>query len=371
MSTENDLNERLDHTFRAITPNPAPVEDAMLRGRAIRMRRRIATAVSVAAVAAIGALAVPALLPRHTAVQPATRPTVTVQPPGPHSAAGLVASGLVNDLPWQVFIYRPGTHSAPRGQQCFAALGAAFEAAPGEVQDCGPVSGWGNTTDPVSFLGASGGIAQAGLGRVRANVAYATVKLADGTVLTLQPVTVYGERYVAFAAPMTGGITSITAYSRAGEIATAIPFRIPQGPAIVSAWLRPGQQVPARVTKLIASGTTDGNVWSVTVHLGPWGSCLVSSGGGTSCVPVVSPLGMNILGWSSGSPAVVYGSAAASVDRVVIALSDGTTIPARVVQVGDQRFFAFAVGQGKSAKRWTAYDGSGKIVAAGKVPLSS
>src|SRR5215831_15875155 len=53
---ERDFAERLGGALRARVPSPAPVEAVLRKGRAIRVRRRIAAGVAAAAaVAAIGA----------------------------------------------------------------------------------------------------------------------------------------------------------------------------------------------------------------------------------------------------------------------------------------------------------------------------
>ena len=74
---ERDLHEQLEVAFGAITPRPAPVDGATRRGRAIRVRRRVAVVAGAAAVVAIGALAVPSLLHRSAAAGPWRRPAAT------------------------------------------------------------------------------------------------------------------------------------------------------------------------------------------------------------------------------------------------------------------------------------------------------
>jgi hypothetical protein len=98
----------------------------------------------------------------------------------------------------------------------------------------------------------------------------------------------YGTRAVAFAVPVRAKITDVTAYSRHGEIAFAVPFNWPGGTAWVISWLGPGQHQPARVSGLIGSGTVHGKAWSATAYLGPWGTCIVLAGGagpGGGCFP--------------------------------------------------------------------------------------
>ena len=94
VSDEHDLQDRLDQAFQAVTPRPAPLDQAVRQGRLIRLRRRLAATAGLAVVAA--GVAVPVLL-HQQAAQPALigprHPTVTVSPAGPHAPAGLIASG--------------------------------------------------------------------------------------------------------------------------------------------------------------------------------------------------------------------------------------------------------------------------------------
>jgi hypothetical protein len=122
----SDLRENLDSAFTAIDPGPAPVEAAMRKGGKIRNRRRAwAVAGSVAAIG-IAAACFPALARQQALPAPTTSHVrVTVNPPGPHSPAGLIASGTIGAGTWQWLVSKPGANDAPRGQQCFTAGGDA------------------------------------------------------------------------------------------------------------------------------------------------------------------------------------------------------------------------------------------------------
>jgi hypothetical protein len=210
-------------------------------------------------------------------------------------------------------------------------------------------------------------------GAVRANVSYVTVRLGDGTVLTLHPARVYGARVMAFAIPMGAPILSVTAYSPQGEIATAIPFNYPGGSASFGIWLRPGQHGLARASGLVGSGSYLGDTWSATAYLGPWGVCLYgkTGGGGSAgtCADIASPsgLGTSVMFWTGGVPAVAGGSASPPVVRVAVTAPGGTTTQVHPVTVGGIKFFAFPFGKGPKHWKWTAYDGSGHAVASGEV----
>jgi hypothetical protein len=370
---ERDLYERLDGAVETITPRPAPVDDAMRRGRAMKWRRRSVAAAGLAAVVAAGVVAVPTI--RHAATEnPATdHYTATVRPPGPRSPAGLIASGTVNGKRWQLVAHKPGTEGAGHGQQEVMASGPAF--GPTGLSASGPAFTMAHA-DPVTFAGFSAGPSQAAYGAVAADVSYVTVRLGNGTVLTLHPVRLYGVRLVAFAVPVGAPIASATAYSPRGEIATAIPFNDPGGMATFGTWLRPGQSGLARASGLVGSGSYLGKAWSVRAYLGPWGVCLAGQAAGTSassCAETTtgSELGTSVMFWTEAVPAVAAGSAAPSVVRVAVTSPDGKTTQVRPVTVGGLKLFAFPFGQGPRPWRWTAYDGAGHVVASDQVIQAS
>jgi RNA polymerase sigma-70 factor (sigma-E family) len=299
--------------------------------------------------------------------------TATVLPPDPHAPPGLIASGTVNGQDWQLVAGKPGSNGAPRGQQVIQTSGAAFgDGPPITVSPVFPPGGQA----PVLFGALAAGPVQVQFGAVQADVSYVTVRLGNGTALTLHPAGVYGARAVAFAIPVGASVVSATAYSQHGEIATAIPFNEPGGTASFGTWLRPGEHGLARSAGWIGSGTYLGGDWSVTAYLGPWGICLEGTAGGTgadSCVDTTSAsaLHTNVLFWTSGVPAVAGGSAAASVTRIVVTAPDGTTSQVSPVTVGGAKFFAFPMVKGLRPWKWTAYDGSGGVVASSQVvPLS-
>ena len=362
---ENDLREQLDRTFGPVTPSPAPIEDAVRRGKAIRGRRRAGAVASLAVVVAV-AVAVAVQPVQHSArkASPATgRYTATVHVPSPNAPAGAIAYGTVNGQWWELVASQPGTEGAGRGQQLVMASGTAF--GPGGLSYIEPPF-TADPSSPVALTALQSGTTQCQFGAVAADVSYVTVRLGNGIVLTLHPVTVFGARVVAFAVPASAEIVSATAYSAHGEIAAAIPFNDPIGGASFGLWLKPGQRQPARFSGRVASGTFDGKAWSATAYAGPWGVCVDSSGGGvggSSCVPVSSGLGTSVLFWTAGTPEVASGSAAAQVTRLVVTQPDGTTTQVRAVKVGGQKFFAFAMSAGHKKVRWAAYDGSGRLVA--------
>ena len=117
---ERDLRERLEAVFEAMSPHPAPVDDAIRGGRVIKRRRRMALAVGAGVVAVAGAVAVPSLVHQTASPAPAAPVksyTVTVQAPGPGAQPGLISSGTINGQRWSIRADRPGTGGAQPGQQ--------------------------------------------------------------------------------------------------------------------------------------------------------------------------------------------------------------------------------------------------------------
>jgi len=196
---------------------------------------------------------------------------------------------------------------------------------------------------------------------VNAAVRYVTVRLSDGEALTLHPVSVYGTRFVAYAVPRSLQVSSITASSARGDMASTIPFNAPDATLDTGVWLRPGQTGMHRATGLAGSGTAGGHAWSTTAYVGPWGECLVTRGNGgpsSVCDAVSAPQGTTVLGAASGPLAVVYGTAGPDVRHVIITLASGQTLRVQAVQVGEQRFFSYALLRGQHSVRWQSFNGA-------------
>ncbi|MGD0701538.1 MAG: hypothetical protein ABSA02_16850 [Trebonia sp.] len=245
----SDLRESLNRGFAAIEPGPVPVEAAMLAGKKIRNRRRAGLFLGAAAVVAAAAVGVP-VLAHEVALPspPASGVRLTVAPPGPSAPVGTIASGLVGTSPWSAVIEYPGTVKCLETGTGVAPVNCG---AGGRTQVLPTADG-----DPISITeyGVPNVAYQTGkftyiicFGLVQPDVVSAQVVLADGTVLTLDPVTVGGSRWVAFPTWEEAPIDKIIAYSRTGQIATAIVHSYGNGLAhfvtgarIFGPWRQPG-----------------------------------------------------------------------------------------------------------------------------------
>jgi hypothetical protein len=352
----SDLHEELNTALAAVEPGAAPVEAAMLTGRKIRNRRRAGLLAGAVAVVAAAVVGVPAFAHQEALPQPdAGHVRVTVNPPGPHSPAGLIASGLVGATPWNLSV------KSPNSKNC------EFSGAGLGLFGCGGLLGQASAADPIGFNGESAGNGAnpvyVSFGEVWKGVVSARVALSDGTTLTLHPVEVDGSRFVAFATPAHLAVDSVTVYSRSGELAVAIPFNAQDGFPTFNAWLRPGQARPPLFSGAFGSGMT------ATAYVGPWGTCVEADNTG-SCSLATGTLGITTLGTSEMGSTVsaVFGSAAESVSYLTITRKDGSTVRAAATAVGPQKFWAVPMSQAEqTGARWTAYDAAGKAVGSGSI----
>jgi hypothetical protein len=357
----SDLHEDLTTALGAVEPGAPPVEAAMLTGRKIKNRRRAGLLAGAVAVVVAVVVGVPAFTHQEALPQPTTRHVrVTVNPPGPHSPPGLVASGLIGSQPWDVVVRSPST-----GYCEVTGINLSFVACEGGL-------GQPDAADPIALDGSGGGTGNAlqyfaSYGAVRADVTSVRVVLSDGTVLDPRPTTVDGRRLIAFATPEGVPVESVTAYSRTGEIATAIPFNGPAGRSepTVTEWLRPGQAVPGRLSGTIGSGTANGQAWRAVAYLGPWGTCVAVDNSSFCFSPAQHPQ----TGAVGGSGSYEWGTAAEPVSYLMVTPKGGT-IPVRadVIAVGPEKFWAISLSKNEQlGGHFAAYDAAGKLVASGSL----
>jgi hypothetical protein len=354
---ERELRQRLGAALDTVAPRPAPVDAVVRQGRNFMIRRRIGVVAGIAATAAAVAVlgvAGPGWLHRQAGPPPAPA-LVTVVPPGPRAPAGLIASGVVGTRRWRVIVRKPTP-----GRLCIQAQGLY----------CGTVK---RATEPVNFeLGGGNGLLIQ-FGPVKRDVTRVDIRLTDGTVLALHPVRAYGRRFVAYAGPLHLEVAEATAYAGKTELGHAIPFDANWTPSFVR-WLRPGQTGPARATYKIGSGVTDGTAWSMSEYVGPWGRCFAGAEqydyctfGSGSTLSHGQLTSVRISPGPGGGAGLYTAAAAATVRKVRLALSDGTTISPPVVSAaGGQKFYAFGVRKALRVLRWTAYGASGQQIGSGK-----
>ena len=394
----NDLREDLDRALRTVTFSEAPVERAKRAGRRIRVRRRVAVLAGALAVAAVAA-GYPALT-RASAGPPApatgqrTTPAphqspfggdmvvtagpagnATQAPAGLTDSTGQVAAGAVGDMKWQLSVVPPGPKNPVHGDSCYTvAVSLGGSDMQGACNDIPAALGHGlGFGKPAAFTGLSDdGTTETTVGEATQDVAYFIVNFTDGQQLKLIPVTVGDHRYIAWMAPLSMRIQYVVAhlggpYVDDGQIAVAVPFEQPGQPPAFGLW-QDGQGGPPTDTQVIGHGTTGGHAWKATAYEGPWGTCFVTDPSGSECWQAQVLNTTTILGWGSASPAeLAFGSAAPGVASLRVTLSNGKTVTARPVGVGNEDLFAFPTGQGVSPTRWTAYNASGHQVGASAV----
>ena len=354
----SDLHDRLHSALATVEPGHAPVDAAMRAGTTIRRRRRaglVTATVGVAAVVAAAVVGVPALAHRAAPAPATSHLRVTVNPPGPHAAPGLIASGLIGRSRWNLSVASPKTKNCMFSgagvswYSCNGSIAPATAAQPINFEGMGGTAG--STPDDVSF------------GVVWAGLASARVTLSDGTVLTLRPTEIDGLRFVAFAAPSSLTVASVTAYEAdGGEIATAIPYQPPGGLPNFGSWQKPGQPLPARLNGTFPVAAATAQPSQVGAHLGPWGTCLYVGGDGYCYIPPWSPA----TGPFGFAGTYVVGTAANSVSYLIVTPKDGAAIRVPAVTVGQQKFWAVAVARpAQSTAHWTAYNAAGHPVASG------
>jgi hypothetical protein len=356
-SAEQELRKRLSAVLDEMTPGPAPVGVVIRRGRGVRRRRvaGAAAAVLAAAAAVAGFSWLGLRLPSQAPVAPRP-PVVTVVPPGPGAPAGQIASGTVGRAHWSARV------SAPRnGTTCLIASG-----------DTGRFCGL--STIPLSPAGLGGGMSAHGYeivgGPVEPGVTRVEVLLADGQRLVLHPAVAYGQRWVAVALPLRTAVLKAVAYHGRTVYKYAIPFTGP-GPhpfPVFATWRRPGSAVPPRQVIQVASGTDDGHRWSATEYLGPWGLCLVVTGG-SDCMNGDGPLmdAGRLTQQMYYVPGGVHLAVAASgVASVELDLSNGQQlrVTTRAGAVGE-RFYAFVLPHGTQVVGWAAYGPDGQRLGSG------
>jgi hypothetical protein len=356
---EREIRERLAGLLEGLEPRPAPVARAVRQGRGIRMRRWVCSAVGLAVIAG-GAAALPALVHRHPAQAPIAprHYTATVNPPGKDAPAGLISSGTQDGHPWQVIISGHGNNAGVTGVGHVQEGGGAL----------GPLSGKVVSTDGGGDSGPGGSMMIVGV--VRGDVTRVAIGLSGGTTLNLTPVRYDGQNYIGVVYPYGVPIVSAVAYHGSLEVA----YSVPRAGMWLDNWWLPGQAGPARFTKTIASGSTDGHPWRFTAAFGPWGYCY-DMPGGSSCSagaePRQLPAGQSVLAFSCGGlydgegangPSGGLAVARSDVRQVELTLSGGGTERYSTVDVQGAQMFAFVLPHGQRIVGTREFGAAGQVV---------
>ena len=311
----NDLREDLDRALRTVTFSEAPIERAKQAGRRIRTRRRVTLLAGVLAVAAVAA-GYPALS-RNSAAPPA--PATGTKTPAPHRApyggdplltdgppggttqapgglatsSGVIASGAMGGVPWQVTVHGPGGTNPVPADPCFTVSITSVGDLGASCSDFPTLkAGVLNSGTPVMFTGEGDAVTEATIGEAASVVTYVIVDFTDGQQLKLIPVTVGGHRYIAWMAPLSMAIQHVVAhlggpYEDSGVIAVAVPFEQPGQPPAFGLWQRENQASPPPMTPEAFAGAR----WPCRCHWPNTGICPDGSNGTAVAVCPLSEYG--------------------------------------------------------------------------------
>jgi hypothetical protein len=381
IADEQVLRQKLREEIGRADAGPPPVDAAIRRGKAIRVRRRVITAAAapvLAAVVAVWALASGG--PGKPGPVVGSGPGVTLNAPDPGAPGGVFASGTADGQPWT--------------------LAAANIA--GTAPWCLPAVMLGGHTGDVLFGATGGGPAISNPafltdipGRPGIGVAFVQLKpevtkivaaLPGGSV-SQRPVTLTlcGQRFhlAGFAfGNARRGIKSITAYSALGQEetldlppATFTAGTLPSGTFSAGVWdnldTSPADNQASSADTPIGAGRVDGISWTIKTGLGLFGQCYTGaavagsdSGQARECLPVEAPPRGIALAWVPfpATTAAITGYAGLVSPRtayLVASLSSGATRRLAPDSLGGRKYISLAVGRGSRLVRLTLYDAVG------------
>ena len=215
-------------------------DEELRRGARPRKRWKVASLVAIGAAVIAGAVAVAVAIP--PGVLPADRPDIGPVMPGT-PGSGEIAFGTIDGKTWVMLAFEPATRGADGpGQQCFMPIGEAISPFGYGSTSCGPTAT--DNTLPADISSGAGGFIQPGghavvsYGTVRDDVRYVMVQLANGQQLKLDPVLLWGKRYVAFAWTELTAVIRVTAYLHNRQTMTSIPLSTQYGLLQLGQWHR-------------------------------------------------------------------------------------------------------------------------------------
>jgi hypothetical protein len=285
---------------------------------------------------------------------------------------------VLNQYHWHAYVLfnQQGMSGLCQGETFGAGIGWSCGGGPSPTDGQIPAT---STGDPVQNFNGGGTGPEIEFGTVRSDVAYVTVTYNDGRTLTAYPVAVFPGRYakwIAIPAPYGAAVSQIAAYSRTGELGSAVPFASGAiGAMTIERWLQPGQPAlprPARYS--VGAGTINGASWRDYVHVGPWGTCFVHPTGVYNCFPSLGWLlpsntvaGVIGFAYHGNQPYFGYGQAQPAVRYLIMRKAHGGTFRLPVMSVGSRKFFAYAAIPSDPVTGWSAYDAAGRKLGSGQL----
>jgi hypothetical protein len=365
---EQVLSHHLHDDIDGMEFRGAPVRAVMRRGRAIRLRRRLAVATGAAALAAAGVIVATQVgaAPARQAPAGPLAPAVTMTSPDPRAPGGVFASGMAAGAPWQLAV----ANVAGQGR-CLAAV--MLNGRRGDLLQ--PPA---QVASAIGNAAVLAGYTSYAFVQLQPRVTSLIAHTQNGRQFAVQPVNVPVCGRTFRLAGFAFGAAAVTriapAYAGAPGPAAA-SYRLGPAPSPGTSertWHNSLMQAASR-SGIIGSGSAAGRRWRVTLTLSAAGECYSSSAlradsatRSTVCGPIeLPPSGARLhqvllaRGTLTGYAGLVSGRTA-----VVIARRSGG-VTTRVVPevVAGRKYVAFAAGPGGTLSHVTLRGASGRILA--------
>jgi hypothetical protein len=214
---ERELRLRLDSALEGITPSPAPVPAILRRGRTIRIRRRVGVVAGLAAAVGV-ALAAPGLvhlIVRQTPeISNEQKWVLSVYPPGPHAAPGLIAWGTINGKRWDISVTSSSGDVLHVGPWGYCSAITLFGGPSDLCQSARSRVVAGNSPSGSVGTPPSGAVIE---GYASPSVAYVVGVLSDGRTIRARATDVGGQKFWACAVPRGQLLRRVVFYSASGR----------------------------------------------------------------------------------------------------------------------------------------------------------